>query len=71
MVGRRFMHYNGGMKTRTIAIVAAAPAAISLTAALKAAGDATKREVVRADSSGRLVFRCTLSPWSLVFVREL
>ena len=41
------------------------------TAALKSAGDATKREVVRADSSGRLVLRRTLAPWSLVLVREL
>ena len=71
MAQRRFMPYNGGMKTKTMGIFAAVAAAISLNAALKVAGDATKREVVRADSSGRLVLRCTLSPWSLVLVCEL
>ena len=71
MVGRRFMPYNGGMKTKTMGIFAAVAAAISLNAAPKAAGDATKREMVRADSSGRLVLRRTLAPWSLVLVREL
>ena len=33
MAGRRFMPYNGGMKTKTIGIFAAALAAISLNAA--------------------------------------
>ena len=40
-------------------------------AVLKAAGDATKREMARADPGGRLVLRRTLSPWSLVLVREI
>ena len=64
------MPYNGGMKTKTMGIFAAVAAAISLNAA-PVAVDATKREMVRADSSGRLVLRRKLAPWSLVLVREL
>ena len=41
------------------------------TAALRSAGDATKHEMVRADSTGRLVLRRTLSPWSVGLLREL
>ena len=41
------------------------------TAVLKAAGDATKREIVRAGGDGRFVLRRTLPPWSLVLIREM
>ena len=41
------------------------------TAALKAAGLATRREIVRADADGRLILRRTLAPWSLVLFKEL
>ncbi len=41
------------------------------SAALKAAGLATRREIVRADADGRLILRRTLAPWSLVLIQEL
>ncbi len=41
------------------------------TAALKAAGWATKKEVVRADTSGRLVLNRTLTPWCVVLIDQL
>lgn len=39
--------------------------------ALRAAGAATRREVVRADKAGRLALDLTLAPWAVALVREL
>jgi xylan 1,4-beta-xylosidase len=44
---------------------------IAETAALKAAGDATKKEIVRADKNGTLALKRTLAPWSLLLITEL
>lgn len=41
------------------------------TAAIKAAGEATQKEIVRADSKGALTLRRSMSPWSLTLVKEL
>ena len=41
------------------------------TAAIKAAADATLRELVRADANGTLKLKRTMSPWSLLKIVEL
>jgi xylan 1,4-beta-xylosidase len=41
------------------------------TAALRQQAEATKRETLRADASGRFVLTRLLDPWSIALIREV